>query len=126
MASGVLSLWREPEGASGREAELSALLREHEAALSAARARFVFVKGPRGVGKSHLLSLFRRAAVGRGALVFEAESARDARRPFGLFGSMARELLDHVGHSGRPVPALAALSKRLSPLLGTSGGDGVL
>ncbi len=126
MANGVLSLWREPEGASGREAELSALLREREDAQAQARARFVFVKGPRGVGKSHLFSLFRRAAVAQGAVVFEAPSGREARRPFGLFAELTRELLDHAGHAGTPMPALAALSKRLAPLLGAGAPAGVM
>ncbi|MHB8877717.1 MAG: hypothetical protein ACYC8T_28840, partial [Myxococcaceae bacterium] len=66
MANEVLSLFGEPAGASGREAELSVLLREHEEARASERARFVFVRGPAGVGKSHLFGLVRKAMAARG------------------------------------------------------------
>ncbi|HEX4621549.1 MAG TPA: ATP-binding protein, partial [Myxococcaceae bacterium] len=103
---------------SGREAELTALLREHDQTRAADRARFAFVRGPAGVGKSYLLSLLRRSLAERGVDVFEAESPREGRRPFGLFAALVRELTDHLGHAGVPGPQLAALSKRLAPLLG--------
>jgi DNA-binding NtrC family response regulator len=103
---------------SGREAELSALLREHDEARAADRARFAFVRGPAGVGKSYLFALLRRALAERGVEVFEAESPREARRPFGLFAPLVREMLDQLGHGGVPGAQLAALSKRLAALLG--------
>src|SRR5687768_4339406 len=110
MASGVLSPWRELDGASGRDAELSALLREHEDCRAQLRARFAFVKGPRGVGKSHLFAQLRRAAVARGVPTFEAESPREAKRPFGSFAHLVRELLEHLGHAGTSSVVLSELS----------------
>jgi transcriptional regulator with GAF, ATPase, and Fis domain len=125
MAHEALSLWRQPESNGGREAELSVLLRELDEARSARRARFVFVRGPSGVGKSHLFRQLRLAAGARGVDVFEAESAREARRPFGLFTGVCRELLAHLGHAGTPAEKLAAVSHRLLPLLGpvAEGGE---
>src|SRR5690349_15843375 len=107
-SSEVVSLWRREEAeACGREAELSLLLREHDDAKSTDRARFVFVKGPAGVGKSHLFGLVRLAALKRNAPVFEGGSGRDARRTFGLFTPMLSELLGHLGQSGVPASRLA-------------------
>ncbi len=118
MPIGVLSLGREAPSAAGREGELAALHRDHEEARAEGRARFAFVKGPPGVGKSHLLTLFRRAAAASGALVFEAGSAREARQPFGLFAGLTRALLDHVSHSGTEGATVAVLSRQLAPILG--------
>ncbi|MBI3183370.1 MAG: sigma 54-interacting transcriptional regulator [Myxococcales bacterium] len=119
MASQVLPLWKEEaQGASGREAELSTLLREHEEARSSGKARFVFVRGPAGVGKSHLFRLFRAAASARGTDVFEAESPRDSRRPFGLFSQILSELIEHLEHSGVPDAKLASLGRAVGPALG--------
>jgi transcriptional regulator with GAF, ATPase, and Fis domain/tetratricopeptide (TPR) repeat protein len=126
MANEVLSFWREPSGASGREAELSVLLREHEEARSSERARFVFVRGPAGVGKSHLFGLVRQAMASRGVAVFEGESPREAKRPFGLFASLLEALVDHLSHSGVPSDRLAALSRGLSPLFGEGVAGKVL
>src|SRR5438552_1319104 len=99
MASEVLSLWRETEGASGRDAELGALLREWDEARANARPRFAFVTGPNGVGKSHLFGLFRAAIASRAGLIFEAESPREARRPFGVFQALLTDILEHLSHA---------------------------
>jgi DNA-binding NtrC family response regulator/tetratricopeptide (TPR) repeat protein len=116
MSSQVLPMWREGDEAHSRPAELSALLRELEDARSSGKARFVFVRGPAGVGKSHLFGLFRQALARSGTVCFEAESARETRRPFGLFGSLLSEVLEHLGHLGASQPQLAALSSTLRPL----------
>ncbi len=116
MAGEVLALFRQPEAMSGREAELSALQREHEDARSQGRARFVFVRGPAGVGKTHLFRLFRTQVASRGATVFEGDSPREVRRPFGVFASLLSHLLDHLGHAGLPEAQRSQLSRRVAPL----------
>ncbi len=129
MASEVLSLFREPVGldsACGREAELSVLLREHEEARASERARFVFVRGPAGVGKSHLFGLLHKAVFGRGAPVFEAESPRECKRPFGLFARVVGELLEHLSHAGVPDQKLAELSNAVAPLSGCASRTEVM
>jgi transcriptional regulator with GAF, ATPase, and Fis domain len=124
MASEVVSLWRQREQTEsfGREAELSLLLRDHDDAKSADRSRFVFVKGPAGVGKSHLFGLLRTAGARRNAPVFEGGSGRDARRTFGLFTPLLSQLLAHLGQSGVPASRLAELARQLAPITkGTHG-----
>ncbi|MBK7863011.1 MAG: AAA family ATPase [Archangiaceae bacterium] len=119
MSSEVLSLWRgkaEDASASGREAELSMLLRELDDAKASQKARFVFVKGPQGVGKSHLFGLLRTAAARKSAPVFEGGSGRDARRTFGLFAPIVQELLSHLGQDGVPAARLAELARLVGPL----------
>ncbi len=116
MASEVLALFKQPEAMSGREAELSALQREHEDARTQGRARFVFVRGPAGVGKSHLFRLFRAQVASCGGSVFESDSPREVRRPFGVFAGMLSHLLEHLGHAGLPEAQLALLSRRVAPV----------
>jgi len=99
------------------------LLREHDDARSTERARFVFLKGPAGVGKSHLFGLLRGAAARRNAHVFEGGSGRDARRTFGLFSPIVAELLTHLGQSGVPAARLAELARLLGPLTKATGKD---
>ncbi len=127
MSTEVLQLWRgranEDSVASGRDAELSMLLREHDDAKSSERARFVFLKGPAGVGKSHLFGLLRAAASRRSAPVFEGGSARDARRTFGLFSPIVSELLQHLGQDGVPAARLAELARLLGPLTKATAKD---
>ena len=96
MASEVLSLWPRLEASGGRDIELSALERELDEAKLHHKTRFVFVRGPAGVGKSHLFRAFRGRLGQRAVEVFEADSARDARRPFGLFTSLVPALLEHL------------------------------
>ena len=85
MSNEVLRLVRESSSASaepsGREGELSLLLREYDEAKASGRPRFVFVRGARGVGKSYLTSLLAAAVSKRGVPVFEGGSGRDVRRP---------------------------------------------
>jgi tetratricopeptide (TPR) repeat protein len=124
MSSEVVSLWRKEEAeSSGREAELSSLLREHDDARSSERARFIFVKGPHGVGKSHLFGLVRAAVLKRNTQVFEGGSGRDAKRTFGLFTPMLNEVLAHLGQSGVPASRLAELARLLAPLTKATGKD---
>ncbi len=124
MSSEVLSLWKEAVPASGREAELAALLREHELSRESGKARFVFVRGPAGVGKSHLFGLFRQALVARGVPVFESGLPRESGRPFGLWASMLAQLFEQVGHSAVPALRLAALSRGLGSLLNDAEAEG--
>ncbi len=116
MGSDVISFARPMPEHGGRDAELAALLREHEEARAAERARFVFVRGAAGVGKSHLFSSLRRALTAQGVVVFEAESPRDVKRPFGLFVQLCDALLDHVRHSALSPERLAALAEGIRPL----------
>src|SRR3990167_4792064 len=73
---------------TGREAELALLLREHQEARASGSARFVFVRGPRGVGKSHLLSQLAQTLSAQGTPIFEGGSGRDARQTWGVFAPM--------------------------------------
>jgi transcriptional regulator with GAF, ATPase, and Fis domain/tetratricopeptide (TPR) repeat protein len=118
MSTEVLSLWGRAsvDALTGRDAELSMLLRELDDAKAAQRARFVFLKGPAGVGKSHLFGLIRASAARRGAQVFEGGSGRDARRTFGLFAPMVQELVQHLGQNGVPAARLAELARLVGPL----------
>ena len=102
--------------ASGREAELALLLREHDESKSTARPRFVFVRGPAGVGKSHLFGQLRAALLKRGVAVFEGASGRDARKSFGLFQPMVSELGTWLEQSGVPEPRLNEVLRAVSPL----------
>jgi polynucleotide 5'-kinase involved in rRNA processing len=62
MSTDVLRYLRPPVAeTTGREGELALLLREHHEAKSTGTARFVFVRGPRGVGKSHLVAQLAQA-----------------------------------------------------------------
>src|SRR6476661_6241109 len=112
MASEVLSLWAKAETSHGRDVELSALLRELDEAKAQARPRFAFVRGPAGVGKSHLFRLFRQLCGGRSVEVFEADSARDAKRPFGLFANLIPALIEHLEHAGAPAAQVSSLSRK--------------
>ncbi|MFT3838451.1 MAG: sigma 54-interacting transcriptional regulator [Myxococcaceae bacterium] len=118
---GEVLQWKPEADASGREAELSALLREHDEAKSSARPRFVFVRGPQGVGKSFLFSLLRRALVERGTAVFEGGSAREVKRTFGLIAPIARALTPYLEQTGVPQPKLSELTARTAGLHGDSG-----
>ncbi len=114
--------WRgREEESSGREAELSLLLRELDEAKTTERARFVFVKGSTGVGKSHLFGLLRGAVAKRNTHVFEGGSGRDSKRVFGLFTPIVNELLAHLGPSGVPAARLAELARLLGPLTKATG-----
>ena len=88
-----LSVIESVTAVDGREVELSMLEREHEEARKARRARVVFLRGPRGVGKSHLLASLRRSLQVRGTPVFDAGKTRDGTRPWSLFAPMVPELL---------------------------------
>jgi transcriptional regulator with GAF, ATPase, and Fis domain/tetratricopeptide (TPR) repeat protein len=117
-----LTLWRgeQPE-ASGREAELSLLLREHDESKSSGRPRFVFLRGPGGVGKSHLFGQLRAALLKRGVGVFEGASGRDARKSFGLFQPLVTELGSWLEQSGVPEPRLHEILRAASPLRNPNG-----
>ena len=85
MSMDVLRYLRPPTAEqTGREAELALLLREHHEAKSSGTARFVFVRGPRGVGKSHLVAQLAQALSSQGTPVFEGGSGRDARQTWGV------------------------------------------
>ena len=122
MANDVVSLSRSSGESTGRETELSVLLREHDEARNLARARFAFVRGPRGVGKSHLLRLARQALAARAVNVFEAESGRDVRRPYVAFATVVSEILEHLSHQGVPPVQLAPLGRRVAPVGGPYSG----
>ncbi|MEW5742054.1 MAG: sigma 54-interacting transcriptional regulator [Myxococcota bacterium] len=109
---------------SGRETERSVLLREQDEARAAGRARFVFVRGPAGVGKSHLVESFVRAATAKGVGVFEGASGRDARRTWGVVGPMVSQLITHAVRAGVPEAKVAALARTLEPLKGMGAAVG--
>ncbi|MHB8879189.1 MAG: sigma 54-interacting transcriptional regulator, partial [Myxococcaceae bacterium] len=58
--------------------------------------------------------------------VFEGESPREAKRPFGLFQTVLEGLIDHLSHSGIPSERLATLSRGLSPILSEAAPDKVM
>jgi len=123
MSTEVLRLLRPVGGelSSGREAELAALVREQDEARAAHRARFVFVRGPAGVGKSHLLEAFGRALAAKGVPCFEGRSGRDVRRPWGVMAPLVRELLTHALRAGVPEAKVGALSRAVEPVLNSDG-----
>ncbi|MFT3706478.1 MAG: sigma 54-interacting transcriptional regulator [Archangium sp.] len=117
MSTDVLRYLRPvAEAATGREAELAMLLREHHEAKTTGTARFVFVRGPRGVGKSHLLSQLAQALASQGVPVFEGGSAREVRQTWGVFAPMVGELLTLVKRSGVPETTIARLARALEPV----------
>ena len=101
---------------TGREAELALLLREHQEAKASGSARFVFVRGPRGVGKTHLVSQLAQALSAQGTPIFEGGSGRDARQTWGVFAPMLGELLTLVKRSGVPETTLARLARAVEPV----------
>ena len=124
MGSQVISLGSTagPLGlANGREVELSVLEREHQDARETRRARVLFLRGPRGVGRSHLLAQLRESLRARGVAVFESGRVREQARPFGLFAPMVGQLLTHAERLGAPEAKVAALSDALAPLRGAAG-----
>ncbi len=127
MSNEVLRLVRDSAAVvaepSGRESELSLLLREHDEAKASGRPRFVFVRGARGVGKSYLTSLLAAALSRRGVPVFEGGSGRDVRRTWGLMAPLVNELLTAAARSGVPQSRVAELADSLEPLR-TSSGQG--
>ena len=54
---------------SGRERELALLVHEHDEARERQAARFAFVHGPSGVGKSYLFSALKRSFGARGVIL---------------------------------------------------------
>src|SRR5439155_5472171 len=123
MPSEVQPFWRREEESSVRDAELSMLVREHDDAKASGRARFVFVKGPAGVGKSHLFGLLRRKSLERNMPVFEGGSGRDAKKTFGVWTPIVQELLHQLGQSGIPAARLAELARLVSPLSKATGKE---
>ena len=122
MSQDVLRYLRPPvTEVTGREAELTMLLREHHEAKASGSARFVFIRGPRGVGKSHLVAQLAQALGGQGTPVFEGGSGRDARQTWGVFAPMLGELLTLVKRSGVPETTVARLARAVEPV--RSGGQ---
>ncbi len=117
MSTDVLRYLRPPVAeTTGREGELALLLREHHEAKSTGTARFVFVRGPRGVGKSHLVAQLAQALASQGTPIFEGGSGRDARQTWGVFAPMLGELLTLVKRSGVPETTLARLARAVEPV----------
>ncbi len=117
MSTDVLRYLRPPVAeVTGREAELGLLLREHHEAKTSGTARFVFVRGPRGVGKSHLVSQLAQALGAQGTTVFEGGSGRDARQTWGVFAPMLGELLTAARRSGVPDTTVARLARAVEPV----------
>ncbi|HEY3445167.1 MAG TPA: sigma 54-interacting transcriptional regulator [Myxococcales bacterium] len=106
---------------SGRERELALLLREHAEARERGAARWAFVHGPAGVGKSHLFGAVRRSFAARGIRVFEGRASRTSAKAYGLFAELVPELLDALAEAGIPARTTAELSRRLGPLCGRQG-----
>ncbi len=101
---------------TGRETELAMLLREHQEAKASGSARFVFVRGPRGVGKTHLISQLAQTLSTQGTPIFEGGSGRDSRQTWGVFAPMLGELLTLVKRSGVPETTLARLARAVEPV----------
>ncbi len=117
MSQDVLRYLRPPvTEVTGREAELTMLLREHHEAKASGTARFVFIRGARGVGKSHLVAQLAQALGGQGTPVFEGGSGRDARQTWGVFAPMLGELLTLVKRSGVPETTVARLARAVEPV----------
>ncbi|MDX2011230.1 MAG: sigma 54-interacting transcriptional regulator [Myxococcaceae bacterium] len=124
MSSEVVRLFQEvPAEPTGRESELSLLLREHDEAKASGRPRVVFIRGGQGVGKSYLTSLLTASCARRGIPVFEGGSGRDVRRTWGLVAPLVQELLTSAGRSGMPQGKVAELARALEPLR-TPGATG--
>ena len=117
MAGEVRALFPGSLAPSGRSAELSALEQELTQAREGDRARFVFVRGNAGVGKSHLLRAFRARASSRGVPFFEGDSPRESHRPYALFTALLRELLSFSLQAGVTSEQLSTLQRRLTPIL---------
>jgi hypothetical protein len=115
MTSEVLRVLRAEE-APGREGELAALVRELEEVRSSQRGRVVFVRGPRGVGKSFLVARFLAAAGRRGAEVFEGGSGREVQQPWGLIAPLIAPMLAAASRLGVPEARVAALAARVGGL----------
>ncbi|MFO0596589.1 MAG: sigma 54-interacting transcriptional regulator [Myxococcaceae bacterium] len=103
---------------------MTLLLREHHEARATGTARFVFVRGPRGVGKSHLVAKLAQALGSQGTPVFEGGSARDARQTWGLFAPMVGELLTLVKRAGVPDETQARLARSLEPMRSADARQG--
>jgi transcriptional regulator with GAF, ATPase, and Fis domain len=126
MSSEVVRLFAEmPAEPSGRESELSLLLREHDEAKASGRPRVVFIRGAQGVGKSYLTSLLSATCARRGVPVFEGSSGREVRRTWGLVAPLVQELLTAAARSGVPQAKMAELAKSLEPLRSPGPGGPV-
>ena len=120
MSLGVLSIH---SASSGREAELQLLVKEHHDAKAAGHARFVFIRGPRGVGKTHLVTQLARALSAQGVNVFEGGAVRDARATWGLFSPLGSELLTAARRDGTSELTVARLTRALEPLRGAAASS---
>ncbi|MGI5863992.1 MAG: AAA family ATPase, partial [Myxococcales bacterium] len=103
---------------SGREQELELLTREYEQSRTRACARFAFVHGPAGIGKSYLMRALRRSLASRGIQVFEGAASRALPAAYGLVAGLVPALLDYLGELGIPGRVVAELSRRVGPLCG--------
>ena len=113
MSIDVLRYLREPGAeASGRDAEISSILRAHDEARQSGRAHFVSLRGAVGVGKSHVVQQVAQALSQRGVTTFEGGSAREVRRPWGTFAPMIGELLTHLARSGVPENVVAQVARQ--------------
>ena len=118
MAGNAMGWWRSEAEPSGRETELSLLERELDDARSLERARVVLVRGPQGVGKSHLFALARQALAAKGAAIFEGASAREVKKSFGLFLPVLEQALEQLTHDGLPPDVLARLNTAVAAVQG--------
>src|SRR4051812_23405807 len=109
--------------AAGREAELSALLEEHERAGREDGAAFAVVSGPAGIGKSSLLAATATALRLRGVAVIEARAARGAAEAFGLIRALAGDLQELATLRGTPERVLAGIARRLALLTGKNAAQ---
>jgi transcriptional regulator with GAF, ATPase, and Fis domain/tetratricopeptide (TPR) repeat protein len=116
----VVALAREREVA-GREREITALSREYDEARTRGQVRLAFVKGPAGIGKTHLFRALRRSLTDHGGRVFEGGAPRHDRRAYGLFAPMVTDLLGFAAELGIPQRTLVDLTRRLAPVIGHSG-----
>ena len=117
MSLGVLSIYN---ASPGRDAELALLVKEHHDAKVAGHARFVFIRGPRGVGKTHLVTQLARALASQGVNVFESGPVREARATWGLFSPLGQELLTAARRDGTSELTVARLTRALEPLRGAA------
>jgi DNA-binding NtrC family response regulator/tetratricopeptide (TPR) repeat protein len=111
-----LPLFRPAPASAARSAELDLLLREYDEARRTGRARFVVVRGPRGVGKSHLVAELEEALARADVRCFVGGSARQSRKAFWLFEPLVQALLEVLPHTGAAPTRVAQLEARLLTL----------
>ena len=105
----------------GRVRELSRLRALAEDARADAHGRCALVVGPAGIGKTHLMAVFKRELRQAGEVVFEGRCRQTDHRPYGSLVEMLGQAAAALSDLGRPAPAT---ERALSLIAGLPGpGD---